>query len=155
MSLVRQSVCLPLSISREAADGGLVPSPVLSWLRADEAEVEGSYKKESSFSCKKGLDKGGKRVYSIQADGRLAQLVAHPLDVREVTSSSLVSSTIDSSLKSDESFLFPCFLLSKVHDSKTVPLQSLARVKNRGHSERVLMVFSILAAEFFFMVSLA
>ena len=42
---------------------------------------------------KKGLDKGGKRVYSIQADGRLAQLVAHPLDVREVTSSSLVSST--------------------------------------------------------------
>lgn len=26
--------------------------------------------------------------------GRLAQLVAHPLDVREVTSSSLVSSTI-------------------------------------------------------------
>ncbi len=28
-------------------------------------------------------------------DGRLAQLVAHPLDVREVTSSSLVSSTIE------------------------------------------------------------
>ena len=27
--------------------------------------------------------------------GRLAQLVAHPLDVREVTSSSLVSSTIN------------------------------------------------------------
>ena len=27
-------------------------------------------------------------------NGRLAQLVAHPLDVREVTSSSLVSSTI-------------------------------------------------------------
>ena len=100
MSLVWQSVCLPLSISREAADGGLVPSPALSWLRAGEAEVDGSYKRifvfvqESSFSCKKGLDKGGKRVYSIQADGRLAQLVAHPLDVREVTSSSLVSSTI-------------------------------------------------------------
>ena len=28
-------------------------------------------------------------------NGRLAQLVAHPLDVREVTSSSLVSSTIN------------------------------------------------------------
>ncbi len=37
---------------------------------------------------------------------RLAQLVAHPLDVREVTSSSLVSSTIDSALKSAESFYF-------------------------------------------------
>ena len=61
------------------------------------------------FSRRKSLDKGSKRVYSIQADGRLAQLVAHPLDVREVTSSSLVSSTIDSSLKSDESFLFPAF----------------------------------------------
>ena len=42
---------------------------------------------------RKRLDKGENRVYSIQADGRLAQLVAHPLDVREVTSSSLVSST--------------------------------------------------------------
>ena len=101
-----QSVCLPLSISREAADGGLVPSPVLSWLRAGEAEVDGSYKKESSFSCKKGLDKGGKRVYSIQADGRLAQLVAHPLDVREVTSSSLVSSTTKSEPKGSDFSLF-------------------------------------------------
>ena len=45
----------------------------------------------------------------LSPPGRLAQLVAHPLDVREVTSSSLVSSTIDSSLKSDESFLFPAF----------------------------------------------
>ena len=34
-------------------------------------------------------DKAFKNQY-----GRLAQLVAHPLDVREVTSSSLVSSTI-------------------------------------------------------------
>ena len=32
--------------------------------------------------------------------GRLAQLVAHPLDVREVTSSSLVSSTMKTTLKS-------------------------------------------------------
>ena len=29
----------------------------------------------------------------LKRSGRLAQLVAHPLDVREVTSSSLVSST--------------------------------------------------------------
>ena len=43
------------------------------------------------------------------SDGRLAQLVAHPLDVREVTSSSLVSSTTDSVLKSAESFLYKCF----------------------------------------------
>ena len=100
------------------------------------------------MSCAK-IPLAGKRA------GRLAQLVAHPLDVREVTSSSLVSSTIDSSLKSDESFLFPYFLLKKVHDFKIVPLLSLARVKNRGHSDRVLMVFSILAAEFFFMVWLA
>ena len=42
-------------------------------------------------------------------DGRLAQLVAHPLDVREVTSSSLVSSTTNSSLKSEE-FFFSAFL---------------------------------------------
>ena len=46
--------------------------------------------------------------YNEQAlrDGRLAQLVAHPLDVREVTSSSLVSSTIESALKGADSFLF-------------------------------------------------
>lgn len=37
-------------------------------------------------------------------DGRLAQLVAHPLDVREVTSSSLVSSTMKSELKSSDFF---------------------------------------------------
>ncbi len=43
------------------------------------------------------------------SDGRLAQLVAHPLDVREVTSSSLVSSTTDSALKSAESFLWKMF----------------------------------------------
>ena len=61
---------------------------------------------ETSFSRKKGLDKGGKRVYSIQADGRLAQLVAHPLDVREVTSSSLVSSTMRTTLKSVVLFCF-------------------------------------------------
>ena len=82
----------------------------------------------------------------------MAQLVAHPLDVREVTSSSLVSSTIDSSLKSGESFIFAHFLTEKVRGSKTVPLQSLARVKNKGQNDSVLMVFSILAAEFFFMV---
>ena len=82
----------------------------------------------------------------------MAQLVAHPLDVREVTSSSLVSSTMDSSQKCDESFFFANFFLQKVRDSKTVPLLSLARAKNRGYSDRVLMVFSILAAEFFFMV---
>ena len=41
------------------------------------------------------LDILEERIYNEQAfrDGRLAQLVAHPLDVREVTSSSLVSST--------------------------------------------------------------
>ena len=42
----------------------------------------------------------------LSPPGRLAQLVAHPLDVREVTSSSLVSSTKDSALKSAESFYF-------------------------------------------------
>ena len=36
----------------------------------------------------------------LSPPGRLAQLVAHPLDVREVTSSSLVSSTIKTTLKS-------------------------------------------------------
>ena len=49
---------------------------------------------------------------------RLAQLVAHPLDVREVTSSSLVSSTTDSALNSAESFYFfektPVFTLEKL-----------------------------------------
>ena len=40
----------------------------------------------------------------LSPPGRLAQLVAHPLDVREVTSSSLVSSTTieKSELRSDE-----------------------------------------------------
>ena len=42
----------------------------------------------------------------LSPPGRLAQLVAHPLDVREVTSSSLVSSTTDSALNSAESFYF-------------------------------------------------
>lgn len=44
--------------------------------------------------------------------GRLAQLVAHPLDVREVTSSSLVSSTIleKSELDSDREWVrISCF----------------------------------------------
>ena len=46
-------------------------------------------------------DKAFKNQY-----GRLAQLVAHPLDVREVTSSSLVSSTTDLQFgKSCRSFL--------------------------------------------------
>lgn len=36
----------------------------------------------------------------LNKEGRLAQLVAHPLDVREVTSSSLVSSTKETTLKS-------------------------------------------------------
>ena len=40
----------------------------------------------------------------LSPPGRLAQLVAHPLDVREVTSSSLVSSTKESSLDSEDSF---------------------------------------------------
>ena len=58
--------------------------------------------------------------YNEQAfrDGRLAQLVAHPLDVREVTSSSLVSSTIESALKDADSFYFSVksvsFLLEKL-----------------------------------------
>ena len=42
---------------------------------------------------KKGLDNLGYPRYNDIRCGRLAQLVAHPLDVREVTSSSLVSST--------------------------------------------------------------
>ena len=37
----------------------------------------------------------------------MAQLVAHPLDVREVTSSSLVSSTKESASKDADSFYFP------------------------------------------------
>ena len=40
----------------------------------------------------------------LSPPGRLAQLVAHPLDVREVTSSSLVSSTKESSLDSEDFF---------------------------------------------------
>ena len=49
--------------------------------------------------------------YNEQAlrDGRLAQLVAHPLDVREVTSSSLVSSTKISTSKDVEIFYFLSF----------------------------------------------
>ena len=43
---------------------------------------------------------------SWQSNGRLAQLVAHPLDVREVTSSSLVSSTMRTWTKSSGSLLF-------------------------------------------------
>ena len=46
--------------------------------------------------CKKVLTFGGVFATIPHAEteyGRLAQLVAHPLDVREVTSSSLVSST--------------------------------------------------------------
>ena len=54
----------------------------------------------------------------LSPPGRLAQLVAHPLDVREVTSSSLVSSTTDSALNSAESFYFfektPVFTLEKL-----------------------------------------
>ena len=46
---------------------------------------------------------------SWQSDGRLAQLVAHPLDVREVTSSSLVSSTMRTWTKCSGSLLFFCF----------------------------------------------
>ena len=59
------------------------------------------------------LDILEERIYNEQAfrDGRLAQLVAHPLDVREVTSSSLVSSTMNSSPKGEEFFFFCHFLL--------------------------------------------
>ena len=56
--------------------------------------VAASYKNPE----KKTLDKFYRARYNDKAlrnqYGRLAQLVAHPLDVREVTSSSLVSSTI-------------------------------------------------------------
>ena len=56
---------------------------------------------------KKMLDFSKRARYNDKAnrDGRLAQLVAHPLDVREVTSSSLVSSTNESASK-DADFLF-------------------------------------------------
>lgn len=43
----------------------------------------------------------------LSGNGRLAQLVAHPLDVREVTSSSLVSSTTISSPFGEDIFYFP------------------------------------------------
>ena len=89
----------------------------------------------------------------------MAQLVAHPLDVREVTSSSLVSSTIDSSLKSDESFIFANFLPLKVHNLEQYPSSTLIHSKmniQKSHKwDSELMVSSILAAEFFFMVWLA
>ena len=48
--------------------------------------------------------------------GRLAQLVAHPLDVREVTSSSLVSSTIKKVsfvYQTKETFLRDAFLAER------------------------------------------
>ena len=48
----------------------------------------------------------------LSGNGRLAQLVAHPLDVREVTSSSLVSSTIESASKDADSFYFLAILAS-------------------------------------------
>ena len=50
-------------------------------------------------------DKAFKNQY-----GRLAQLVAHPLDVREVTSSSLVSSTTFISKKALKISIFGVFL---------------------------------------------
>ena len=66
-----------------------------------------------SFDGKIMLDFWIDARYNEQAlrDGRLAQLVAHPLDVREVTSSSLVSSTIISSPNGEDIFYFSHFLL--------------------------------------------
>ena len=54
------------------------------------------------------LDFSKRARYNDKAnrDGRLAQLVAHPLDVREVTSSSLVSSTKESASKDADFFNF-------------------------------------------------
>ena len=50
-------------------------------------------KKFKTEIIEKGLDNLREVRYNNLRCGRLAQLVAHPLDVREVTSSSLVSST--------------------------------------------------------------
>lgn len=63
-------------------------------------------KKFKTEIIEKGLDNLREVRYNNLRCGRLAQLVAHPLDVREVTSSSLVSSTTKTGRKG----LFFCFL---------------------------------------------
>ena len=63
--------------------------------------------KNISFQCFSG---------AFKQHGRLAQLVAHPLDVREVTSSSLVSSTIKKVsfvYQTKETFLRDAFLAER------------------------------------------
>ena len=64
-------------------------------------EVEGM--KELHFGVG---EKGTEKRSRLSPPGRLAQLVAHPLDVREVTSSSLVSSTKGTASK--DAVLFFC-----------------------------------------------
>ena len=63
----------------------------------------------------------------LSPPGRLAQLVAHPLDVREVTSSSLVSSTTKNRPKK------ACFLFSLYFSEKPAdPPPAAAGGKGRG-----------------------
>ena len=67
----------------------------------------------------------------LSPPGRLAQLVAHPLDVREVTSSSLVSSTKESTLKSVDSF----FLSTK---NSSFIVKKLSTLLNSPHIVPIL-----------------
>ena len=69
--------------------------------------------------------------------GRLAQLVAHPLDVREVTSSSLVSSTIKKVsfvYQTKETFLRDAFLAERdahcVRDAASPVMHAFGACKN-------------------------
>ena len=70
-----------------------LPADLQSFWRGSRARQ--SRKKRRRKMGKIILDISGSPGYNDKANrnGRLAQLVAHPLDVREVTSSSLVSST--------------------------------------------------------------
>ena len=72
--------------------------------------------------------------------GRLAQLVAHPLDVREVTSSSLVSSTIKKVsfvYQTKETFLRDAFLAERdahcVRDTASPVMHAFGACKNASH----------------------
>ena len=73
----------------------------------------------------------------LKRSGRLAQLVAHPLDVREVTSSSLVSSTIEIRTERFGFFFYSWqnrpLLPKKVEDGFSGPvfLLIISLIKNR------------------------
>ena len=70
----------------------------------------------------------------------MAQLVAHPLDVREVTSSSLVSSTIKKVsfvYQTKETFLRDAFLAERdahcVRDAASPVMHAFGACKNASH----------------------